>query len=289
MMDGAVLVTGAGGFIGSHLVEALRSRGETVLTHSLSDGDIARGELRFEGVAHVFHLAARTFVPDSWTDPRGFYEVNVLGTVNVLEFCRRERASITLLSSYAYGKPDVLPTPEEHPLRASNPYGHSKIVAEQIANYYRSAFGVPVTVVRPFNPYGPGQARHFLVPTLIAQALSPECEAITVADERPKRDYFFIDDLVDLLLRAGGKRGDSTVYNAGSGHATSVRELGERIAALAGTDKKVVSLHQVRPDEIPETAADTGRALADFGWRPAVDLDAGLARTIEFWKKCPRP
>jgi nucleoside-diphosphate-sugar epimerase len=139
--DKAVLVTGANGFIGRHLVRALRAAGHLVFTHSRGERDIANCRLNFEGVGHVFHLAAQTFVPDSWSGPLGFYEVNVLGTVNVLEFCRSWEASLTLLSSYVYGRPAHLPISENEPLQAFNPYSHTKILAEEIGRYYEQQFG----------------------------------------------------------------------------------------------------------------------------------------------------
>src|ERR1035441_7776926 len=123
-MHDAILVTGANGFIGTHLVAALKSAGYVVYTHTHHGGDIAHCPLAFDGVAHVFHLAGKTYVPDSWESPLGFYHANVLGTVNVLEFCRRQHASITFISSYVYGKPDSLPIAEHHPLRPSNTYSH---------------------------------------------------------------------------------------------------------------------------------------------------------------------
>src|SRR6202011_2766469 len=109
----------------------------------------------------------------------------------------------TLVSSYMYGHPERLPIPEDHPLRASNPYSHSKLLAEQITRFYQESFGVPVTIVRPFNLYGPGQSEDFLIPTLIRQALAQDSNAIVVADLTPKRDYIYIDDVVDLLVRLG--------------------------------------------------------------------------------------
>jgi len=202
----SVLVTGADGFIGSHLVKALRADGHVVLTHSTRQGDIKDCNLSFEGVGHVFHLAARTFVPDSWAAPLSFYEVNLLGTVNVLEFCRTRAASLTLMSSYVYGPPARLPISEEEPLCAFNPYSHTKILAEETALYYHRQFGVPVTIVRPFNVYGPGQDRRFLIPTILTQAIDPGQPAIVVADLRPRRDYLFISDLIDLLTRTAFRR-----------------------------------------------------------------------------------
>jgi nucleoside-diphosphate-sugar epimerase len=136
-------------------------------SHSFQDGNIATCPLEFGSVRHVFHLAGKAFVPESWQAPHGFYEVNVLGTANVLDFCRRQSASVTLISSYVYGKPLRLPIDEDHPLEPFNPYSHTKILAEEIGRYYAAQFGVPVFIVRPFNVYGPGQDRRFLIPTLI--------------------------------------------------------------------------------------------------------------------------
>lgn len=208
-----VLVTGADGFVGTHLVKALRAAGHVVFTHSTRQGDIANCGLSFEGVGHVFHLAARTFVPDSWSAPLGFYQVNLLGTVNVLEFCRACGASLTLMSSYVYGRPARLPISEDAPLQAFNPYSHTKILAEETSRYYQQQFGVPVTIIRPFNIYGPGQDRRFLIPTILAQAIDPHADAIVVADLHPRRDYIFIGDLIDLLMSTAFRREGGT-FNA---------------------------------------------------------------------------
>lgn len=282
MTDGAILVTGASGFVGRHLTAALRMRGERVVEHSLADGDLARGEIRVTAeVRHVFHLAARTYVPDSWRSPREFYETNVLGTVGVLEFCRARGASLTLMSSYVYGRPERLPIDEGHPVRAFNPYASSKILAEQAAEFYRTAFRVPVAVIRPFNLYGPGQAQEFLIPTLVRQALDPACAAITVADDRPKRDYLFIEDLIDLLLRQMDHVDVGGVYNAGSGTSISVRDLADMIVKVSGTEKTVLSRGEQRPDEVPDTVADVTRARERLGWTPAVTIEEGLERTVQ--------
>ncbi len=274
-----ILVTGASGFLGSRLVETLRVKGDQVATHSTQDGSLVEVGPSLEGVDHVYHLAARTFVPESWNHPTEFYAVNVLGTARVLEYCRNQKASFTLLSSYLYGVPNQLPISEDHNLSAPNPYSHSKLLAENIAQYYEKTFGVPVTIVRPFNIYGPGQAQQFLIPTLIQQASRSECDVISVADLRPKRDYIYIDDLVELLLTSH-EAGVTGVFNAGSGVSTSVRELAELISDIVGVSKPIRSRDEVRRNEVLDTVADIGKAKTELGWTPKVSLREGLTRTI---------
>ena len=163
-----ILVTGASGFIGTALVARLRALGLTALTMDFEDGDIAtNGTLaKFiqPDIEHVFHLAGRTFVPDSWGNPQTFYQTNVLGTVNVLEFCRTKMIPLTYISAYVYGHPDTLPIREDSATRPNNPYAFTKRMAEQTCEFYAEAFGLPVTVIRPFNVYGIGQAETFLIP-----------------------------------------------------------------------------------------------------------------------------
>lgn len=285
-MSAPLLVTGASGFLGTHLIKALSDRGETVVTHSRQDGDLARMGPNAPAARHVYHLAAQTYVPDSWAHPGTFYATNVMGTIGVLDWCRSHRASLTLISSYLYGTPERLPVGENHPLCASNPYGHSKLMAEQVARFYEQNFGVAVTVVRPFNLYGPGQGQHFLIPTLIRQALDPELAVISVADHRPRRDYIYVDDLVQMLLKLSDmpESADAT-YNAGSGESTGVMELAGLIAEIAGTHKPVVSRNELRKNEVLETVADIGKARRELGWSPAVGLREGLERTIRAWRE----
>jgi len=280
-MSEAVLVTGADGFLGRHLAAALARAGRIVQRHTRRDGDIARHPLRFEGTAHVFHLAARTFVPESWADPRPFYETNVLGTVNTLEFCRQRGASLTLVSSYVYGIPKELPIPETHPLEAFNPYAHSKILAEEAAEYYRRQFGAPVTIVRPFNLYGPGQNARFLIPSLVRQALSPEHDSIAVEDARPRRDYLFVGDLVELLLLVMGRGGG--VYNAGAGESVGIAELVAVINSLVPVAKPLRSSGAARPEEVLDVVADVRKASDELGWRPKTTLEDGIRQTIGAW------
>lgn len=294
-MNKTVLVTGASGFIGRPLSEGLEQAGCAVIRHSSADGDIAScalpgvaengGGAPGSEVKHVYHLAARTFVPDSWSEPMPYYATNVLGTVNVAEFCRRHGASLTLLSSYVYGRPRFLPISEEHPVAAFNPYGHTKLLAEEVCRYYTQQFGIQVTIIRPFNIYGPGQAESFLIPTLLRQALDPDASEVSIADDRPKRDYLFIDDLIDLLLRTMSEQGSAgfgfDAFNAGSGCSVNPRELAQLILRVAGVEKPVVLRGEVRTDEVLDTVADIGKAKRIFGWEPVVLLEEGLRRMIQ--------
>jgi len=281
-----VLVTGADGFVGRHLVAALRSAGTDVVEHSSDNGDIADCRLAYQGVDHLFHLAARSYVPESWEDPRSFYETNVVGTVNALEFCRRQKASITLISSYVYGRPQRLPVDENHPLQPFNPYGHSKIMAEEAGRYFEAAFGVRLGVVRPFNLFGPGQREQFLIPTLLRQALSKGSPAIEVMDLRPRRDFLYIADFVDLLTRLASRE-RTGIYNAGAGVSVSIGELAGLINGLLDKTKPLFCLERPRPDEVLDMYADIGKARRELGWEPRTNLREGLRLSMEAMKSRP--
>ena len=283
-----ILVTWANGFIGSHLVPALRAAGYLVSTHSTRQGDIRNCQMDFEGIGHVFHLAARTFVPDSWTAPLSFYEVNVLGTVKVLEFCRSQGASLTLVSSYVYGPPARLPISEDEPLRAFNPYSHTKILAEETGLYYQRQFAIPVTIIRPFNVYGLGQDRRFLIPSILWQAIDPGQAAIEVADLNPRRDYIFIADLIDLLVRTAFRR-EGGVFNAGSGSSWAVGDVIALVNGFLPTPKPVRVEGLARPEEVADVVADISRARREFGWDPRVPLPDGLRLTLTWMQQLRTP
>lgn len=274
-----ILVTGATGFVGRHLIRSLEVTGRTVYSHSSRGGDIARCDLAFNNVGHVFHLAAKSFVPDSWTHPLAFYETNVLGTLNVLEFCRRQRASLTLLSSYVYGEPVELPINEDHPVKAFNPYCQSKIMAEELARFYVEHHSVKQTIIRPFNLYGPGQDSRFLIPSLISQALDSESSTIQVTDSRPCRDYLYISDFIALLLATIDCKGGE-VYNAGSGDSISVADLAATVVRVTGKMKPIVSEQKERPQEILDVRADTSKASADLQWSPTVTIEQGIRKIV---------
>ena len=212
---GKILISGASGFIGRALTARLRSQSFDVALTSSADGDIASpGTLeKFSqtDISHVLHLAGKTYVPDSWNNPAVFYQTNLLGTTNILEFCKNNGIAMTYASAYVYGHPDVLPISENSTIRPSNPYALSKRLAEEACEFYASAYDLPVTVIRPFNVYGIGQGENFLIPTIIRQAL--DSEAIVVKDLAPRRDYIYLEDLLTALLatlnfvkRQGGDR-----------------------------------------------------------------------------------
>lgn len=279
-MPDLVLVTGATGFIGMPLTTALAEAGCDVRMLSSRDGDIANAPIHAPAdVTHVYHLAARSFVPESWTDSHAYYRTNVLGTATVLEFCRRTGASLTFLSSYVYGRPEYLPIGEDHPVRPTNPYSHTKILGEELVRYYAAQFGVRASIIRPFNIYGPGQAASFLIPVVLRQALSTETDVIEVADCRPKRDYLYISDLIDLLLRARGR--SAGVWNAGSGSSVSVSEIVAIVNSMLPRPKRLVSRAVERAAEVMDVIADISRAREELGWKPTTPLADGLRRTAE--------
>ncbi|MCX6245339.1 MAG: NAD-dependent epimerase/dehydratase family protein [Bacteroidetes bacterium] len=278
-----ILVTGARGFMGRRLVERLTLLGKMVIGIDKEDGDIANedalGLFEKEDISYVFHLAGKTFVPDSWKNPSEFYRVNVLGTQNVLDFCRKTGAMLTYVSSYVYGTPQYLPIDETHPLNAYNPYSHTKILAEEVCGYYRDQFGVQMTILRPFNAYGPGQSEPFLIPELIRKIFDKANPIIEVSDTRPKRDYIFIDDLVDaLLLSMDGPKG---IYNVGSGYSVSVGELIDLLSNISGVMKVTVSANAERPLEIFDLFADVSKITDALKWQPKTGLGQGLAACIK--------
>lgn len=280
-MSDTILVTGAGGFIGTHLVDALRAEGRRVITHGRADGDLVERGPAAADAAHVVHLVGRSFVPESWQAPAPFYATNVLATVNVLEWCRRNDAALTFVSSYVYGIPQRLPIAEDHPLQPLNPYSHSKILAEDAIRYYASQFGVRTSIVRPFNIYGPGQDERFVVAKIVRQAVDPTVDHISVQDLRPRRDFLHVRDLVALLV-ATLSRPAGAVYNAGSGASISVADLLDEVAAATGQHKPVHATGEARRDEVMDVVADVSRAKRELGWTPRIGLRDGLRDTASW-------
>ncbi|MEI6456004.1 MAG: NAD(P)-dependent oxidoreductase [bacterium] len=279
-----ILVTGASGFLGHPLVTALRSAGYDVTAIDIPDGDITQ-ESTLEphlksGISRVIHLAGKTFVPESWKHPFDYYRVNVMGTVNVLEFCRKSGAGMTYISSYLYGAPDYLPIDEKHPVKWYNPYSHTKVLAEQTCRFYMETFGLHVVILRPFNAYGPGQPAQFLIPEIIKNVLDPSVQKVEVMDLRPKRDYVFIDDLVNAFMKSIDVT--SGTYNVGSGYSYSAEDIINLVMKITGIVKPFSSKGMERPNEIFDLYADCTSAGKELNWQPETPFEKGIEACIQF-------
>ena len=274
-----ILVTGSSGFIGKNLVEELKRHNAEVVTLTYPEGkkidmrDWQKIKKR-EDIDMVYHLAAKTYVPFSFENPRETYEVNVLGTLNLLELCRlRDVEKIVFVSSYVYGQPRYLPIDEEHPVQPTNPYMRSKVFGEELCRAYNIDFGIKCIIFRPFNIYGVGQSRDFLIPSIIAHLRYGKIE---LKDPEPKRDFIYISDIIDAYIKAGEFKGNFEVFNIGYGKSYSVKEITEKIVQLYGKDVKINYKNERRKNEIMDTVADIRKAKEKLGWEPSVDIDAGL-------------
>lgn len=279
-----ILVTGSTGFIGKHLTRYLAHNGYQFISLS-SDQDV-RDIQTFDQIVdakidHVIHLAAKTYVPDSWNNPVSFMETNVLGTQQVLEFCRKNGASMTFFSSYVYGNPIALPIKEDHTVQTNNPYALTKSMAEQLCLFYHKQWNVKVVILRPFNIYGYGQDDQFLIPALIRQTLSEK--EITVKDLTPKRDYIFIEDVLSAVKSTINymDQVNGEVFNLGSGTSYSVEEIIEIVQRICNTNKEVVVEPGVRKNEIPVTVADFSKAARMLEWKPCWKIEEGIQKIIE--------
>lgn len=277
-----ILVTGSDGFIGKHLVKRLTGK-QNVTELTISDGDITNINLNRIKADFIFHLAAQTYVPKSWENPYDFYKTNILGTANILEYCRKSGAKLIYVSAYVYGKPDELPIDENHILNPANPYMHSKILAESLCEFYHKNYNVGITIIRPFNIYGPSQSNSFLMPTIINQVLSCK-DTIEVFDLEPKRDYLYIDDLIDALEKTISLDNDFMRFNIGYGKSFSVKEIIDTIQDIAKTNKKIITKNQLRKNEIPDVVADISSAKEKLKWYPKYSLKKGLRKYIEYYE-----
>jgi len=279
---GKILVTGSSGFIGKSLTRKLSELGYEVIGLSSANGDICDKNTllnyREEGIDYLFHLAGKCYVPASWSDTQSFYDTNVIGTLNVLEFCKSLNIGITYLSAYVYGIPEKLPITETDKINPNNPYAHSKFLAEQICEFYSREFNVKTVVFRAFNVYGRNQRDTFLIPKIIHQARNEK--SIEVMDLYPKRDYIYIDDLIDAMVLSINKKSNFSVYNIGSGTSISVLEVIQIIQTALGTKKAVNSTDKARKNELSDVVADITKAKTELGWFPKIDFVEGINRLI---------
>lgn len=269
-------MTGAAGFIGRHLMPALQRVGDSVVAVDRSAGDL-EDESTWSALPAadvVVHLAGKSFVPASWSEPSRHVRANMSGVLAALEYCRRHQARLVYLSSYLYGAPEALPIPETAAIRATNPYALSKLLAEQACQFYAEQFGLHVTVLRPFNAYGPGQGTSFLIPEIVSAVQSGN--SIRIKDLEPRRDYVHVEDLVRAIVAATRNTDGYRVFNIGSGVSHSVADVIGLIQRIWGTSLPVISESIRRPGEIMDTVADVTAAASGLGWRPQISLADGL-------------
>jgi dTDP-glucose 4,6-dehydratase len=308
-----VLVTGAGGFIGSHLTERMVELGADVraLVHYNAlgscgwlDSSATRDQIEViaadvrdrdsiaaavSGVDTVFHLAALIAIPYSYRAPQSYVAANIEGTINVLSAARDEevRRMVHTSTSEVYGSARYVPIDEGHPLQGQSPYAASKIGADMMVQAFNASFAVPVVTVRPFNTFGPRQSTRAVVPTIITQCLTGD--TVRLGSLRPTRDLNFVADTVGGFVLAGAADGvEGETINIGSGRETSVGDLVALIAAAVGTNVDIVADDQrLRPErsEVHRLLASNARASTLLGWEPLVPLEEGLRRTVAWYRE----
>jgi dTDP-glucose 4,6-dehydratase len=305
------LITGAGGFIGSHLaermvelgartramvrynsagsrgwLEASAVRGELeIVASDVTDSDGVRGAVR--GVDAVFHLAALIGIPYSYDAPRSYVRTNVEGTLNVLQAARDEGVErvVHTSTSEVYGTALRVPIDEEHPLQGQSPYSASKIGADKMAEAFHRSFELPVAVVRPFNTFGPRQSARAVIPTIISQLLAGVDE-LRLGNLAPTRDLNYVQNTVDgFVAAAASPAAVGEVINLGTGREISIADLVTLLMETIGRQVPVVAqAARVRPDnsEVERLLADVGKAQRLLDWTPRVTLEQGLRATIEW-------
>ena len=277
----SVLITGADGFLGRHIVRDLTSRGFNVLAKRRADGDVSQSSTwqTFPAANYLIHLAGSTFVPASWEEPSAFVQANSISTSYALDFCRSNNTRMIFLSTYLYAANANLPIKETDAIDPANPYALSKLFGEQLCSFYAKHFGVELVILRPFNVYGAGQSSRFLVPSIISQA--KKGDEIRVLDSRPARDYLFIEDLLEAVNLSLTSKLKFGIFNIGTGVASSVEDLIQTLGQVIGRELKVVSAEQERFGEINSTQASILQATNILGWKPKWTLADGLA---DLWK-----
>jgi len=307
-----VLVTGAGGFIGSHLVERLVELGarvralarynsrndwgllEQLPTSAKNEIDVVLGDLTdpystnrlVQGQEIIFHLAALIAIPYSYIAPAHYVATNCGGTLNLLEAALGHGVErfIHTSTSETYGTAQYTPIDEAHPLRGQSPYAASKIGADKLAESYHLSFALPVVTLRPFNTFGPRQSARAIIPTIISQGLSGN--VIRLGLLTPIRDLNFVSDIVEGFIKgAECPQAVGELFNIGSGRGITIGELAHKLVDLLGGNKEIIAAEErVRPDasEVMELLCDCGKARKVLGWEPRVSLEEGLSRTVAY-------
>jgi NAD dependent epimerase/dehydratase len=307
-----ILVTGAGGFIGSHLAEALVARGAHVTCMVHYNSSASHGNLEFlqretrraitvvagniedsdfvlravKGNNIILHLAALIAIPYSYVAPRSYVRANVEGTLNVLEAARQIGVArvVHTSTSEVYGTALQTPIDESHPVQAQSPYSASKIAADKLAESYFRSFDTPVVTLRPFNTFGPRQSARAIIPTIISQAL--ECEVVSLGSLAPQRDMTFVADTAEGFILAATAPGiEGETINLGTGQSYSIGHLAKRILGLMGVNKQIrhdAARERPAKSEVLRLASDNAKAKRLLAWEPCTTLEDGLQQTIDF-------
>ncbi len=307
-----VLVTGAGGFMGSHLTESLVKKGARVTAfvryNSRNDPGcikmvsqeiknsmrIVYGDLReletlrkaMKGNSVIFNLAALVGIPYSYIHPNEVVETNTIGTLNVLTAARVEGIEkfVQTSTSEVYGSARYIPIDEKHPKQPQSPYSASKIASDAIALSYYYAFNLPVTIIRPFNTYGPRQSARAVIPTIITQALTNQ--GLKLGNTRSTRDFTFISDTVEGFVKiAESENSIGQEINIGSSFEISIYDLAKKIISILGRDVKLIEDKlRIRPQksEVERLFCDNSKAFKIIKWKPKISLEEGLIKTIEW-------
>ena len=277
----SVLVTGADGFLGHHILRDLTGHGFDVLPKRRTDGDVTRSTTwdKFPASDFLVHLAGLTFVPASWENPTEFVQSNSVSTSHALDFCRKNKTKMIFLSTYLYSSKLSTPIKETDEIDPANPYALSKFLGEQLCSFYAKQFGVEVIILRPFNVFGSRQNSRFLIPSIISQAT--KSDEISVLDIRPARDYVFIEDLLDAVHKSLTSDLRFGIINVGTGVASTVEQLIFSLADVIGRELTIKSSNQERFGEIISTQADISQAKLLLGWQPKWSLSQGLR---EVWR-----
>ncbi len=317
-MTDVVAVTGAEGFIGSHLVELLVQRGhrvramvlynmfsssawlETLGPDVLDQVDVVFGDVRdpasarelVEGAATVYHLAALGSVPYSYSAPRSFLDTNTIGTMHVLEAvraCRTPRLVHTSTSE-TYGTARTVPISESHPLQAQSPYAASKVAADKLVESYYLSFGVPAVTLRPFNTFGPRQSTRAVIPQIITQ-LAAGSRQIKLGALDPTRDFCYVTDTAQAFVDLGEAPASAVLgelFNCGPGDDIAIGKLAEDIVRFMGVEADIVEdAQRLRPkdSEVMRLVCDASKLRERTGWRPRFTRDEGLRETITWFCK----
>lgn len=275
-----VIVTGANGFIGRHLVRKLATSAFKVKGIGSGFGDLSdcKTWARLPSADVVIHLAAKSSVLGSWECPPDFVESNCLGTSYALEFCRLHNAKLIFLSTYMYGDSGSKAIPETALVFAKNPYALTKQFSENLCEIYRNNFGVESFILRPFNVYGPEQSEGFLIPKIVREAQT--LGKVHVKDLDPRRDYVFVDDVIEAIVKLIEYNGSHRTFNIGTGKSHSVREVIQTVQSLLGCHVVVTSEDIRRPSEIMDSVANIDLARRELGWFPKFSLSDGLTRMM---------